>query len=126
MRPNALVVAGGLLSLLGCATTASLSSRPKVSVDGLDSVDRECLERSMARIEKRAEFELSCSPDQIEVKVLEVAPLRQSSSEFYLCPQLVGVSGCGHRVVYVNMDGTWLMNTESSKEKVPSPQDELP
>ena len=74
------------------------------------TVHKSSTEEAFTQVKSRAEFELKCLKDQIELVVLGVR------SDLYKnnYPNQIGATGCGHKAVYVeSRSGGWVMNTET-------------
>jgi hypothetical protein len=67
------------------------------------------LEDSQA-IRARAAFELNCPAAQ-----LELMPLAVWNGDTYGMAQQIGVSGCGHRAVYVQVHNNWVLNSSDTQ-----------
>lgn len=87
-------------SLTGCATLQS----------GGFTVDQSSTEHAFEVVKNRASFELECPKDKIELTVLNVEGIPARAVQ-------IGVSGCGHKAVYVSSYSGWVMNSEGGKAK---------
>ncbi|MCB9624301.1 MAG: hypothetical protein H6723_13380 [Sandaracinus sp.] len=87
-------------------------------VDGY-ALSEQTWSRDEPAIRNRASFDFECPPDQLTLRVLDVANERYARQ--------VGVTGCGRRAVYVDprMDYMWVANSieqvrdDSSPEPTP-------
>lgn len=61
-------------------------------------------------VRARAAFELNCPAAQ-----LELVPLAVWNGDTYGMAQQMGVSGCGHRAVYVQLHTQWVLNSSDTQ-----------
>ena len=92
-----------LLLAVGCG--------PSIVIDGF-KLDQSQYNLDRAQLMKRASFDLNCSEDKLQVKVIDA--IGDTNHEQM---KQVGVSGCDQRATYVNtFDATgWVMNTHGAK-----------
>jgi hypothetical protein len=90
-----------VLLLAGCATVQM----------GEFTLDKDYWERHEKEVKARASFELKCPPEQLTLTVLA------SHGGLTDTAKQIGVTGCDHRLVYVNNMGSWVLN--SSDETAP-------
>jgi len=76
---------------------------------GAFTVHKASTEEAFAQVRSRAEFELKCSKEQIELVVLGVRSDLYNNNY----PNQIGATGCGHKAVYVESRSGWVMNTET-------------
>jgi len=94
-----------LFGLVGCAATPTVRS-------GAFVLKKSDAEESFAQVRSRAEFELRCPAEKLELSVLAVYPQYDHAD----LPKQIGVTGCDHRMVYVRAPGdSWILNTDEKK-----------
>jgi len=67
--------------------------------------------RSIADIRSRAAFEMHC-----DAQALKFTPLAENKNAAGFVEQY-GVEGCGQRLVYVEVGGSWVANTHANDSK---------
>jgi hypothetical protein len=77
---------------------------------GAFTVHKGSTEEAFAQVRSRAEFELKCAKDRIDLVVLGVRSDLYNNNY----PNQIGATGCGHKAVYVETHAGWVMNTETS------------
>lgn len=82
--------------LLLCTSCAG----PLINSGGYQ-VSQKWFQQDMDQIRPRAAFALDCAGDKIEGVVLAVMPTNSAA------PGQIGVSGCGHRAVFVPRSEGW-------------------
>jgi hypothetical protein len=100
-----------LAGATGCASTMQV---------GNYHVRRETWERDQSEIGQRAAFETKCSADQLTISILAAETYYGMFWTKYDQPKQVGVTGCGHRLVYArtyNPDSSWILNSTTAKEQ---------
>lgn len=90
---------------------------PTVNVEG-HSLMQETWERDSKEILSRAAFELHCAQEALQLSILATY---DSKSKFDVAKQ-VGVTGCGHRLVYVASHEaggqvSWVLNSSDGEAK---------
>jgi hypothetical protein len=81
-------------------------------------VRRETWEHDRAEIGQRAGFETKCPADQLTFSILAAEKYYGTFWTKYDQPKQVGVTGCGHRLVYArtyNPDSSWILNSIGSE-----------
>lgn len=92
------------LVLAACALVAG-GCFSKVQLDGfMETQTNEAFER----VRSQASFDMQCSPDDIQVKILTIHKVSE-------IPDTLGVTGCGKRAVYVRPHNSnqWIQNTHT-------------
>jgi hypothetical protein len=104
----------------GCATSspapvAVAHYNPAIHV-GEYSLHPERWHEDEADLRRRAAFEISCTPEKLELTVLKG---RFEPSAGYNFAMQVGVTGCNHRLVYVKLDQSkeWVLNSSDGSPK---------
>jgi hypothetical protein len=66
-------------------------------------------------VRQRAAFELSCPPDQVDVQPI----VTMDPGAKYDWAKQIGVTGCGHRLVYLRGDYSsgWVLNSSDGQPK---------
>ena len=106
-----------LLALAVIACLAGCGTGPLVE-SGSYHVSQESYAYDVALVRPRAAFAFSCPVDEVRMVVVGVSPVLTSE------PTQIGVSGCGHRGIFVREDGEWVLTgtvTERATEAVVSP-----
>lgn len=105
-----LEVVAALLAVAGCATAA----RQVVQQDGV-TLDEQLWTQDAAAISNRASFEFNCPKQSLHLQVIEAGIHMDTADSAVRRATEVGVDACGKRAVYVymNQNGTWVMNTAS-------------
>ncbi len=81
-----------------CATTTLKMGRFEVSKEDWDN--------ARERVTSRAAFEINCPAEKLSLTLL--ATYGREGNGY---PTQIGVDGCERRVVYVNVNGQWVLNS---------------
>jgi hypothetical protein len=65
-------------------------------------------------IRQRASFELACPPEQLQI--IPVITSEWGLDHQQIATQ-IGVAGCGHRLVYVQTQSGWVLNSSDAAPK---------
>jgi len=92
-----------VLLLVACAGPPLIIAGKPMAMPYWDKDDRE--------VRQRAAFELNC-PEQ-----LQVIPIVTDDFEGGQLAKQIGVTGCGHRLVYVRASAGWVLNSSDAAPK---------
>ena len=95
------------LLLAACATAPPVfvAGRP-MAADFWNPAERD--------IRQRASFELNCAPEQLQI--IPVITSEWGVDHQQIATQ-IGVAGCGHRLVYVQTQSGWVLNSSDAAPK---------
>ena len=106
MRPS-----GGLLASIALLSAGCLFKT--VDVAGYN-LDKDGWENAQTEVRQRASFELRCPKEQLQLTLL--AAFGPHEVKMNVAKQ-IGVDGCGHRLVYVDANGSWVLNSSDGEAK---------
>ncbi len=102
---------GGFLASIALLSTGCLFRT--VEVEGYN-LDKDGWENAQAEVRQRASFELRCPKEQLKLTLL--AAMGPHDVKMNAAKQ-IGVDGCGHRLVYVDANGSWVLNSSDGEAK---------
>jgi hypothetical protein len=94
-----------MISALSLVAAAACLSMPTTQVNGFKITEVNWA-AAQKDVPTRAEFDLKCPKDQLQLKLLAV------DDRLYYATQ-IGVTGCGQSVVYVDTGSGWVANAMS-------------